>query len=333
MLAVAPYNLFSDRGNDTVSVGTDDPFAQYVAVQNGGLLLHIIDNNGCKCELETEIKDTNRLVIENLKTTPVTQDTNGAIEAKIKGGSGNINYLWVETGTENIYPNSAKITNLSSGYYNLTVTDEKGCSAAESVYLHSALDLKVEILETGNETSYGARDGYAILRTTINIKDIKLHPSDSVNTNNISIVGDTVYLSMLHGGHWLMIASDTLGRTAIAEFDIKSYVEFKFGNMDVRPVSCPNDTDGFARVEITGGAGVNNYLWLTAGDDTISAVNDEYSTFALNLQSGIYRLFVTDTYNNTISCEIEIPAPSQVLQLNIESQKNQSCNGIEDVKD
>jgi hypothetical protein len=336
----APYRLFSDISNDTVFVSTQGA-EQYSIYKNGALLLHIIDNNGCKVELETEVNDTNMLVIEGFEIIPATPSKNGGIIAEVKGGAGRISYIWREVETGRVFHDSVQIMDVQEGYYELTVTDEDNCDTSKLVYLHSVSDLILKTVEIGHERSFNAKNGYAVLHVSEKVKNVQLmDPNKNFIDATSSTINDTIYLNSLYGGHWFVKATDTSGwRNAVTEFDIISYEEFKFGKIDLRPVSAPDDTDGYACVEIAGGAGENRYVWIYAsGDtgyfgyfgDTISSADYESGTTATNLRAGIYTLFVTDKYSNTISTDIEILAPSQGLQLNISEWKNQNCNEIED---
>jgi hypothetical protein len=98
----------------------------------------------------------------------------------------------------------------------------------------------------------------------------------------------------------------------------------------MHPVSAPDESDGFVRVDVTGGAGENRYVWIDAAADTISSTDYKYSSVITDQRAGKYTLFVTDKYDNTISTEVDILAPSEALRLDAAKYKDQDCNEISD---
>jgi hypothetical protein len=79
---------------------------------------------------------------------------NGAISTAIVGGDAPYTYLW------NTSAVTADITNLSSGWYVLTVTDSNNVSVTDSVELLQPDQLGLT-LEGGNVSAYGGNDGHA----------------------------------------------------------------------------------------------------------------------------------------------------------------------------
>ena len=332
-----PYKLFSEAGNDTIFADVSKT-VQWANIESGALLLHLTDANGCKFELETVVTDTALLRINGFETIPpnVPQGANGTIKAKISGGELPLIYAWKKIGYAASYPNNPQINNLSSGYYELKVTDGIGCNVTNSVYLPDPSDETMTVVETGDETAVDAANGYAILYYELNLTNVRvIDPENNyvdypATTNNADfhISNNNIYLNNLSSGKWFIIGTNTLGKNAIAGFEIKPYKAFVFGRIDVIPASSPDGSDGSISVEIQGGAGGNTFVWTDEQGNTLSSSDDEYSTRLSDLPAGKYTLTVTDKYGNTISKEIEVLAPEQALQLTILEQKNQSCNGM-----
>ncbi|MDR1975163.1 MAG: T9SS type A sorting domain-containing protein [Bacteroidales bacterium] len=335
----APYRLFYDNRSDTIFANSTAT-VQWTAATSSAFVLHIADANGCKFKVETSLVDTNSVRIESFVTDQPTvpHGATGSIEAKIVGSKTNLTFVWKKTGTNEVFPNSASITGLSSGNYILKVRDEDGCETTASVYLPDPSDRFIKALEVGDETSYNAKNGYAILYADSGLEEIRLinphnthvdHP-EYTNSFDFWVGNDTIYAKGLEGGHWLVIATYMKEQSAVASFDIAPYLEFKFGKITLLPALTPNGTDGSAVVEVLGGAGSNTFVWTNIQGDTMSSTNSEYITSLSNLSAGKYILAVTDKYNNIISTTIEILAPAQALQINISERKHQSCNGMED---
>jgi len=334
-----PYKLYSDAGNDTIFAATPAT-VQWANVACGSLLLHLTDANGCKFELETVISDTALLRINGFETIPpdVPQGANGSIRANISGGTSPLTYSWKKIGDAASFPNNPLINNLSCGYYELKITDGSGCSITGSVYLPDPGDELLTVIETGDETAAGAANGYAILYSALDFTNIRIinpennyvdYPATTNNTN-FHISNNSIYLNNLESDKWVIIGTTVTGQTAIAQFEINPYKTFAFGKIDIVPVSTPRGSDGSISVEVQGGAGGNTFVWTDEQGNILPSTDDEYSTQLTNLPAGKYKLTVTDRYGNTITKEIEVPAPVETLQLTVLKQKNQSCNGTVD---
>ncbi|WP_375579098.1 SprB repeat-containing protein [Marivirga tractuosa] len=92
--------------------------------------LQIIDSADCSHEFSFNIPDKSDLSIDFEVKRPSCENENGLIKAEVTGGSGDYNYTW-STGEENL----DSISNLSAGFYFLTVEDALGCKVTDSVSL------------------------------------------------------------------------------------------------------------------------------------------------------------------------------------------------------
>ena len=334
-----PYKLFSDNGNDTIFAAVPKTI-QWANVLSGAILLHLTDANGCKFELETVVSDTALLRITGFETIPpdVPQGADGSIHAKISGGANPLTYAWRKIGYAVSFPDNPLIDALSSGYYELKVTEGSGCNVTESVYLPDPSDETITVVETGDETSFAAANGRAILYSDLNLTNIRvINPENNytdypatTSSADFYISNDSIYMNNLASGKWFIIGTTDTGQNAIAGFEIKPYEAFVFGKTVIVPTSAPGGSDGSISVEIQGGAGENTFVWTDEQGTVLSSSSDEYSTQLSNLPAGKYTLTVTDKYGNMISKELEVLAPEEALLLTALEQKNQSCNGTVD---
>ena len=332
-----PYKLFSENGNDTIFADMPKTVV-FPNIASGGLLLHLTDANGCKFELETFVSDTALLQIGNFEVIPpgFPQAANGAIIAKTFGGTNPLTYTWRKIGHAASFPDNRQISNLSSGYYELKITDGAGCSVTGSVYLPDPNDGIIIVAETGDETFFNAADGYAILYSDLNLTNVRvINPENnyidySATTHNADfrLSNDSIYLNHLTGGNRIAIGTNASGQNAFAEFEIKPYVAFMFGKTTVIPVSIPDGSDGSISIEIQGGVGEYLFVWTDEQGNILPSDNAGHNSRLTDLPAGKYTLTVTDKYGNTISTETEVPSPDQALQLIVSEQKDQSCNGM-----
>jgi hypothetical protein len=90
---------------------------------------------------------------------------NGWAIANITGGTGPYNYTWYNTNGGSIDQN--KISALSSGTYNLSVTDQKGCSISGSIEIKEPIaPVAIEYEEIFTPTFAGATNGRIIAKIT-----------------------------------------------------------------------------------------------------------------------------------------------------------------------
>ena len=95
----------------------------------GSYTFTVLDGNECEqsidFELETEGEPIVLEIAVNEASSASANDAN--ISVTVSGGVGSLDYLWNNGQT------TATINNLASGLYNITVTDENGCTATEEV--------------------------------------------------------------------------------------------------------------------------------------------------------------------------------------------------------
>ncbi|MFN7014265.1 MAG: SprB repeat-containing protein, partial [Bacteroidia bacterium] len=89
----------------------------------GTYSVQAIDNNGCTVNANVQITQPSPIVITTSSNQPPCGICNGSLTASASGGSGApYTYLW------NTGATTATINNLCAGLYNVTVTDNSGCS-------------------------------------------------------------------------------------------------------------------------------------------------------------------------------------------------------------
>jgi len=92
--------------------------------------VEIIDSNNCFYELYVDLSEPDSLLISySVTEIPCAGAADGAVDVIVSGGNPSYNYVWSNGDT------TANITNLSSGDYQLLVTDQKNCSDSISLTL------------------------------------------------------------------------------------------------------------------------------------------------------------------------------------------------------
>ena len=134
----SPYNY--DWSIDGTG-DTDDPQDLTNGVV-GVFSVAVIDNNGCTDFTTGVISGPPNLVL-TATTTDESISGNGAIDLTVNGGSGPFTYSW-SNGASSEDP-----TSLSSGSYNVIVTDANGCTATLTVFVGSVVGINEVAIEMG----------------------------------------------------------------------------------------------------------------------------------------------------------------------------------------
>jgi hypothetical protein len=172
---VAPYSVnFDESGSTSISAPQNYTFTNR---SSGSSTLHIVDDNGCKFEMQTNLSDQDLISINNFqKTYPTgTATHDGEIEAFVSGGMPPINYTWSELNGSIVGGNSSVLSGISFGHYKLHASEQNGCFDTSLVYLPSIYDQVIELIDIQHETNYQENDGYVHLFSDLeSIDSIKI---------------------------------------------------------------------------------------------------------------------------------------------------------------
>jgi hypothetical protein len=314
---------------------------------SGDYLFHLVDNNGCRFELETQLSAAALLTVEDLTVQhpgfPASSD--GSVTAIVHGGTEPYTYRWTKDITLSLPENAPTLTGVAAGYYGVEVTDAKGCTVQAAAMLLNPSDASFMLVDAGHETSFGAANGYAILYADVSLSEYELiTPTLSkhvyTHTDSTAIFhtrNDTVFLHGLSGGQWILSGRNTKGQDCVLELVIHPYREFSIANVAVMHAHRPGDSTGQARIDVQGGGGNNRFTWekrLPAfpeerWSDT-HILSEEDGSLLHNVPAGLYVVYVEDRYGNILQKEINIEEPAQALAVSIGSYQDQSCKTYRD---
>lgn len=265
---------------------------------------------------------------------------NGSLSATVTGGTGVITYEWAPN-ADCFFPGSSnsEITNLFECTYVLTVTDELGCTATDSIFLEApqVMDIFVELsqFEGGfNISCPGASDGQISVSVEGGSPDCagfdpECYNYDWTSCDPVNVPGSS-FQDELPEGSYCVVVTDANGCIATTEIDMTDPPEIEsageVSDYNGFGVSCAGACDGFITPEVTGGNG--NYIiydWIQGdiGD------NDPEAETLTDLCPGIYELRIVDTNDceDIITFEITEPDP---LELTVDNVTPVSCFGYSD---
>ena len=123
---VEPY-VFTWTSTDGFSGDTQD----LQSVDPGDYTLVVTDDNGCTATAQITVDNIEALIltIDDMGFTPCENASEGFIDITVTGGVGAYTFDW--TASNGFTSAGEDISNLLSGFYHITVTDEIGCIALE----------------------------------------------------------------------------------------------------------------------------------------------------------------------------------------------------------
>ncbi len=152
-------SVINVQGDNTIftfqwDVNTGNQTTQTVNnLPSGIYFVTVTDTDGCTAVGQTEIEAPESMEINFER---VDNDCSGfgegELTANVSGGTPNYNYNWENGGS------SQTINNLSSGVYEITITDSNGCQIIDSSYVLGPPPLTAEVI-VEDVSCYGDRDG------------------------------------------------------------------------------------------------------------------------------------------------------------------------------
>lgn len=143
---IIPYSyLWSSSPSQNTTTATGLPLGTYQVT--------VTDDNGCTAIGAIGVDEPPLLeIIDITPTDPICYDgTDGFAEATATGGLGNLSYQWSTIPTQN----TSTAADLSSGTYELTVTDENNCTVSEEVVITDPEPVVVDIVPDTTIISFG----------------------------------------------------------------------------------------------------------------------------------------------------------------------------------
>jgi hypothetical protein len=226
---------------------------------------------------------------------------NGGGTLTVMGGSAPYSYLWSNSVT------TSSITGLIAGTYTVTVTDNLGTTALDSVVITEPTVITVTFAVT-NTTSTSGADGTITPTVAGGTAPYTYLWSNAATTANIT---------NLSTGMYTVTITDANGCSQVGMTTVQGPAAVILV-MDSSNVTCFGAADGTAKTNVSGGALPYIYLWSNAATtDSIGA-----------LAAGTYSVTVTDNVGVTTSDSITIVEPTQI-QLSL-SVTNASAQGASD---
>ncbi len=213
------------------------------------------------------------------ETVPDAND--GTATADATGGTAPYTYLWSNDST------TATITDLVPGDYTVTVTDDAGCTAEETVTVEAAECLALFLeSEVTFASCFGVCDGTIII-TNVN-------GGSAPFVYEWSNGGSTDTLHVCAGDYDVTI-TDNNGCVITESFTVGEPDEILV-NISSTPESAPGANDGTASAAPTGGTEPYSFVWSNGGTDAQIT----------ELEPGTYDVTITDFNGCSATASVDV---------------------------
>jgi gliding motility-associated-like protein len=294
----------------------NDPLQQTEAVATGlnagNYILSITDANGCIDTANVRISEPASAVTiraQQVKLACFKQNTGEATVIAV-GGNGNYSYRW-----SNLQSNATAF-NLTSQLHYVTVTDIKGCSTIDSVFIQTYDSMQVRLTPV-NPACAGDNNG------TINVASVIGGGGDGVLTKYLyrwnTAPAQTTQQSVNLAGNKLYVVTvtDDKGCQSTINQYIESPLPIKVSVVTKDPL-CYGVSAGEASISVVGQKSPFRYQWDTNAASQTSATIQ-------GLAAGSYKVRILDTSNCKVDTTIIIGQPER-LRIDKQQITNTKCN-------
>ncbi|EFS97622.1 conserved repeat protein [Capnocytophaga ochracea F0287] len=316
---VAPYTYEYLIGG-TVKAGPQSSNV-FNSVETGAATFRVTDKNGCVTNLGSNLNiPTPQTVSFTLSATDCYEGGNtGEVTVKINGGNGGYK-VKLNNGTPVILATGVTahtFTGLTQGSYNVTVTDQYGCSATKNIIIRPTLNTSVKVTNEScmpgkiEVTATGGDGNYTYAFAQGSVTTVTAGTFGTTNTYNVPTITGSVQT------YTVFVKSDRCVKRH--EVGVRKAPAITFDTETITP-TCQGSGNGKIVVKhITGDANFT-IRYGNAGTPVIATFTGiATNTYTIdNLVAGAYSITVTDRYGCSASKNVtlqDMPALTASISL------------------
>ncbi len=249
----------------------------------GIYLTTIIDGNDCTLFDTIIITEPPVLQLDSFQIEDVScaNGTDGSIEVFVNGGTPPYQVVW------NTGAGGTLLSNLSSGVYDVTISDVNDCVYLDTFLVTEPPVLQINSSTVQNVSCQGGTDG------SLEILVVGGSPPYQIIWNT----GDSGNaIANLSAGSYDVTISDMNDCILLDTFIISEPPPLQIDSAIIQNETCLNDANGSIQVFVSGGTGAYNYQWDSG----------ETTDLISNLNTGNYEVSVTDANNCLLTASYDI---------------------------
>jgi fibronectin type 3 domain-containing protein len=287
----------------------NDPLQQTTqtatGLQAGAYTVTVTDQAGAVVKESVKITEFDTIQIDITTSDTECNEANGSATASATGDNPPYDYLWTSGSEEE------SATDLRSGIYLVTVTDNAGCSNTEVATINDIGGPVISVNAIQNLKCAGDANGIIDINVTGGTPPYDYSWSNGETSQDVM---------NLKAGNYEIVVKDANGCMAAKSIRIQQPAPITF-SMDVTPADC-GINNGTATVMVTGGTVPYAYHW--------DGLTPPYNATRNNLAAGVYTVTVED--KNNCSSSIKVPiSETGAPTVNVTSVSQSSC-GMQDGK-
>lgn len=304
--AIDPLCSGDDNGSATVSIsGGTPPYSTLwssgetsltaVMLTSGLNSVTVTDNAGMSNEATIELNDPEPVEVNSsIGLVSCFNGSDGSIELSVSGGSGSYSFLWSNDET------TSKITDLSAGTYDVTVSDTNDCTFEDSFSLSNPIEIINTLQSITDVDCSGDETGAIFVNTSGGTGNISFLWSDESTEQNLVNVS---------AGDYTLISSDENGCTQEDSYTIEGPgTSLEVIIEEVLSIPCNNL---FGSLEAIANDTAVTYLWSDGTSDQENA----------DVLAGVYSVTVTNEFGCNATTTYTLMEPDSLgLVFNILQQ-------------
>lgn len=271
---------------------------------NTNYVLTVTDSNGCTKTDTVSVKA--KMTVAATATNPLCF---GALTATATAtatlGTAPYNYSWNTVPAQT----TATATGIGAGSYMVTVTDNKGCTATQSVAITQPTKVVASIASADSVSCNGGNNGQATATAAGGT-------SPYAYTWNTTPTQTTALATGLAAGTYVVTVTDGHNCTDTESVVIKQPAQLNV-TISKANVTCHGAGNGTAQATVTGGTAPYLYSWSGASSNSSSVSG---------LAAGTYTLTVTDQKGCVTTGTVVITQPAALTV--VATATSASCNSI-----
>ncbi len=268
----------------------------------GAYRITITDSSPQACEffLRQVFVDGPAAVVRStvVKDVSCANSADGSIELNVTGA--NPQYRWSTGATTPI------VQNLPGGTYSVTITDGACETVLEDILVKEPEPLKI-VANLTEPSCAETNDGAIDLSVFGGTKNYNFLWSNGSRRED---------LEELDTGDYVVTLTDARGCQLVENIDLQAPLPLTIVLDSLKSVRCFNESDGYVKVQASGGTAPYRYVWNTGSTSPV----------LVNLPAGTYTVTVTDFNGCQQILNIPVTQPD-FLQLSIVNQVNPQCVG------
>ena len=299
-------------GNAIISVITGIPSYSYnwssggtgdteSGLSAGSYSVTVTDSSGCSASMNVDVMDSDTLNLSTANSSdPTTCGSNdGVANAGVTGGVAPYTYFWSNG------QNQASSINLTTGTYDVTVSDANGCVLTASVSLIDPDAQSLTSVSSSVTCSYDLGD-VAVIVAGGTAPFVYAWSNGSTDSNQTSLAVGT----------YNVVVTDAAGCVRLTTADVN-------GPSPLSIAFSENNVTGQGKADLVGspsGATPNYTLfeWLLDQGSTNMVIAGENDTVYSNAPNRLYWFRVTDSDGCVDSAQYSLQVPTGVLLMNQE---------------